>query len=129
MGHLIRDEVDSLTQIPIVSLHGKNRKPRPEHLAEIDLLLFDLQDVGARFYTYLSTLHLVMEACGENNITNDSFGSPKPQWALCRRPCDGGCFYKGYLGKHNIPIVHGLTLGEFAKMINGEGWLVNGSSV
>ena len=124
-GALIRDEIDSLTQIPIISLHGKNRKPRPEHLAEIDILLFDLQDVGARFYTYLSTLHLVMEACAENNIPMILLDRPNPNGHYVDGPVMEDA-YKGYLGKHNIPIVHGLTLGEFAKMINGEGWLVNG---
>ena len=123
-GALIRDEIDSLTQIPIISLHGENRKPRPEHLNEIDVLLFDLQDVGARFYTYLSTLHLVMEACGENNTPMIILDRPNPNGHYVDGPVMEDAF-KGYLGKHNIPIVHGLTLGEFAKMINGEKWLNN----
>ena len=123
-GALIRDEIDSLTQIPIISLHGENRKPRPEHLNEIDVLLFDLQDVGARFYTYLSTLHLVMEACGENNTPMILLDRPNPNGHYVDGPVMEDAF-KGYLGKHNIPIVHGLTLGEFAKMINGEKWLNN----
>ncbi|MDA8917759.1 DUF1343 domain-containing protein [Flavobacteriaceae bacterium] len=123
-GALIRDEIDSLTQIPIISLHGENRKPRPEHLNEIDVLLFDLQDVGARFYTYLSTLHLAMEACRENNTPMIILDRPNPNGHYVDGPVMEDAF-KGYLGKHNIPIVHGLTLGEFAKMINGEKWLNN----
>lgn len=124
-GALIRDEIDSLTQIPIISLHGKNRKPRPEHLKNIDAILFDLQDVGARFYTYLSTLHLVMEACAENTTPMIILDRPNPNGHYVDGPVMEDA-YKGYLGKHNIPIVHGLTLGEFAKMINGEKWLING---
>ena len=123
-GAIIKDEIDSLTQLPIVSLHGKNRKPQKKQLENIDLMLFDLQDVGVRFYTYLSTLHLVMEACAENNIPLVVLDRPNPNGHYV----DGPVMeeeHKGFLGMHSIPIVHGLTLGEFAQMINGEGWLNN----
>ena len=123
-GAIIKDEIDSLTQLPIVSLHGKNRKPQKKQLEDIDLMLFDLQDVGVRFYTYLSTLHLVMEACAENNIPLVVLDRPNPNGHYV----DGPVMeeeHKGFLGMHSIPIVHGLTLGEFAQMINGEGWLNN----
>ena len=121
-GAIIKDELDSLTQLPIISLHGKNKKPQAQHLENIDVLLFDLQDVGARFYTYLSTLHLTMEACAENNIPIILLDRPNPNGHYVDGPVMEDA-YKGYLGMHNIPIVHGLTLGEFANMINGEKWL------
>ena len=123
-GAIIKDEIDSITKLPIVSLHGKNRKPQKMQLENIDLMLFDLQDVGVRFYTYLSTLHLVMEACAENNIPLVILDRPNPNGHYV----DGPVMeeeHKGFLGMHSIPIVHGLTLGEFAQMINGEGWLNN----
>ena len=103
-------------------MHGKNKKPQAQHLKDIDVLLFDLQDVGARFYTYLSTLHLTMEACAENNISLILLDRPNPNGHYVDGPVMEDA-YKGYLGMHNIPIVHGLTLGEFANMINGEKWL------
>ena len=124
-GALIKDEIDSLTQLPIVSLHGKNRKPQREHFQNIDVMLFDLQDVGVRFYTYLSTLHLVMEACAENNIPLILLDRPNPNGHYVDGPVMED-EHKGFLGMHSIPIVHGLTLGEFAQMINGEGWLKEG---
>ena len=123
-GAIIKDEIDSLTQLPIISLHGKNKKPQPEQLANLGLILFDLQDVGARFYTYLSTLHLVMEACAENNIPLLILDRPNPNGHYVDGPVMEDEF-KSYLGMHNVPIVHGLTLGEFAHMINEEGWLNN----
>lgn len=124
-GAIIKDEIDSLTRLPIVSLHGKNKKPQPEQLNDLDLILFDLQDVGARFYTYLSTLHLVMEACAENKLPLLLLDRPNPNGHFVDGPVMEEEF-KSYLGMHSIPIVHGLTLGEFAQMINGEGWLKNG---
>ena len=126
-GAIIKDEVDSKTQIPIISLHGKNRKPNQEQLKDISMMVFDLQDVGVRFYTYLSTLHLVMEACAENNIPLLILDRPNPNGHYV----DGPIMeeeYKSFLGMHSVPIVHGLTLGEFAQMINGEGWLNNNKS-
>ncbi len=124
-GALIKDEIDSLTQLPILSLHGKNKKPQPEQLQGIDLMVFDLQDVGARFYTYLSTLHLIMEACAENQIPLLVLDRPNPNGHYVDGPVMEAP-YKSYLGMHSIPIVHGLTLGEFAHMILGEQWLSAG---
>lgn len=121
-GAIIRNEIDSLTQLPIISLHGKNKKPQQEQLLNIDIMLFDLQDVGARFYTYLSTLHLIIEACAENNLPLIVLDRPNPNGHYVDGPVMEDA-YKGYLGMHNIPIVHGLTLGEFAQMILGENWL------
>ena len=121
-GALIKDDIDASTQLPIISLHGKHRKPSPEHLKDIDIVLFDLQDVGVRFYTYLSTLHLVMEACAESNVPLLLLDRPNPNGHYVDGPVMEDQ-YKGFLGMHNIPIVHGLTLGEYAGMINGEGWL------
>lgn len=123
-GEVVVDEIDSLTQIPIISLHGEKRKPSVNQLKGIDLLVFDLQDVGVRFYTYLSTLHLVMEACAEQDIPLVVFDRPNPNGHYVDGPVleDN---YKGFLGMHNVPIVHGLTLGEYATMINGESWLPN----
>lgn len=123
-GAIIKDEIDSLTQLPIISLHGKNKKPQPKQLADLDLILFDLQDVGARFYTYLSTLHLVMEACAEQKIPLLILDRPNPNGHYVDGPVMESEF-KSYLGMHKVPIVHGLTLGEFAHMINEEGWLKN----
>ena len=124
-GAYIQNSIDPNTNTLIVSLHGKERKPQPESLQEIDLMIFDLQDVGVRFYTYLSTLHLVMEACAEQNIPLLLLDRPNPNGHYVDGPVMEDEF-KGFLGKHNIPIVHGMTLGEYAQMINGEGWLNNG---
>lgn len=124
-GAIIHDSIDELTQLPIISLHGKNRKPTPEQLENIELVVFDLQDVGVRFYTYISTLHLVMEACSENNIPLLLLDRPNPNGHYVDGPVLETQF-KSFLGMHPIPIVHGLTLGEFAQMINGEGWLTDG---
>lgn len=123
-GELIVDEIDSLTQIPIISLHGKHRKPTVEQLENIDIVVFDLQDVGVRFYTYLSTLHLVMEACAEQGIPLMVLDRPNPNGHYVDGPVLEDD-YKSFLGMHNVPIVHGMTLGEYATMINGEGWLAS----
>lgn len=123
-GAIIKDEIDSLTQLSIISLHGKNKKPQAKQLEDLDIIVFDLQDVGARFYTYLSTLHLVLEACAESNIPLLILDRPNPNGHYVDGPVMEDEF-KSYLGMHNIPIVHGLTLGEFAHMINEEGWLNN----
>ena len=123
-GELITDEIDSLTKIPIISLHGKHRKPAAKSLSNIDILVFDLQDVGVRFYTYLSTLHLVMEACAEQGIPMIILDRPNPNGHYVDGPVLEDP-YKGFLGMHNVPIVHGLTLGEYATMINGEKWMPN----
>lgn len=121
-GAHIDDSVDSKTGIPIISLHGNNRKPKPEQLADVDLVIFDVQDVGARFYTYISTMHYVMEACSENSKELIVLDRPNPNGNYVDGPIRKPEF-KYFLAMHPIPIVHGLTVGELAQMINGEGWL------
>lgn len=124
-GAHIKDGKDPISGLPVVSLYGKNKKPRPEQLQGIDLLLFDIQDVGARFYTYISTLHYVMEACAEQNIPLIVLDRPNPNGHYV----DGNILdmaYTSFVGMHPIPVVHGMTIGEYAQMINGEQWLENG---
>ena len=123
-GEDFENTIDPKTQLPLISLHGKHKKPQPEDLKDIDVIVFDIQDVGVRFYTYLSTLHLVMEACAENNISLLILDRPNPNAHYVDGPVLENEF-KSFLGMHNVPIVYGLTLGEYAKMINEEGWLEN----
>lgn len=123
-GELIKDGVDTKTGTPITSLYGDNKKPKPEQLKGIDIMVFDLQDVGARFYTYISTLHYVMEACAEANIPLLILDRPNPNGHYI----DGPILemkHSSFVGMHPIPVVHGMTIGEYAQMINGEGWLKN----
>ena len=123
-GEKISDQVDKKAKIKIVSLYGKKRKPKPEDLKDIEILIFDLQDVGVRFYTYISTLHYIMEACAENNISLIVLDRPNPN----SNYIDGPVLNpnnKSFVGMHEVPIVYGMTIGEYAKMINGEGWLRN----
>ncbi|MGJ8594174.1 MAG: exo-beta-N-acetylmuramidase NamZ family protein [Aquaticitalea sp.] len=123
-GELIKDGKDPKTGIPIISLYGNNKKPKPEQLNGIDVMVFDLQDVGVRFYTYISSLHYVMEACAEANIPLILLDRPNPNGAYV----DGPILEKehtSFVGMHPIPVVHGMTIGEYAQMINGEKWLKN----
>nr|WP_226913057.1 DUF1343 domain-containing protein [Flavicella marina] len=115
---------DAKTGLPIVSLYGKNKKPTKDQLQDIDLVVFDIQDVGARFYTYISTLHYVMEACAENNIPVMVLDRPNPNGHYV----DGPTLqieYKSFVGMHPVPLVYGMTIAEYAQMINGERWLKN----
>ena len=121
-GALINDEIDVKTGLPIHSLYGKNKKPSAEALNNIDLIVFDIQDVGARYYTYISTLHYVMEACAENNIELLVLDRPNPNAHYVDGPILDTA-YQSFVGMHPIPIVHGLTIGEYAQMINGSFWL------
>ena len=121
-GEIISDAKDPKTGIPIVSLYGKNKKPSPQQLKGIDIVLFDMQSVGVRFYTYLSTLQLVMEACAENNIALIILDRPNPNGHYVDGPVLD-LKYKTFVGMHPIPIVYGMTLGEMAQMIRGEGWI------
>ncbi|WP_396148702.1 exo-beta-N-acetylmuramidase NamZ domain-containing protein [Flavobacterium sp.] len=124
-GEVIKDGKDIKTNLPIISLYGNNKKPKPEQLADINIVIFDIQDVGARFYTYISTLHYVMEACAENNIELLVLDRPNPNGSII----DGPVLemeHKSFVGMHPIPVLHGMTIGEYAKMINGEKWLANG---
>ena len=110
--------------LPIISLYGKNKKPTSEQLRGIDIIIFDIQDVGARFYTYISTLHYILEACSEKNIKVVILDRPNPNGHYV----DGPILeekYKSFVGMHQIPIVHGMTIGEYATMIVGEKWIEN----
>lgn len=123
-GEHIVDGKDSKTGLPIISLYGDNKKPKPEQLEGLDVMIFDLQDVGARFYTYISSLHYIMEACAENNIELLVFDRPNPNGSIV----DGPILekeYTSFVGMHTIPLLHGMTIGEYAQMINGEKWLKN----
>ena len=121
-GAIIEDGIDSKTGIPIISLYGKNKKPKDEQLQGIDILVFDIQDVGVRFYTYISTLHYVMEAAAESNIKVIVLDRPNPNGHYVDGPILDTAF-QSFVGMHPIPIAHGMTIGEYAKMINGENWI------
>lgn len=124
-GETVRNDVDQKTGLPVISLYGQSKKPSPEQLAGIDAVIFDIQDVGARFYTYISAMHYMMEACAENNKKFIVLDRPNPNGAYIDGPVLQPA-QKSYVGMHPIPIVHGLTVGELARMINGEGWLKDG---
>jgi len=125
-GAVVNDAVDTKTGLPVISLYGnKHYKPTAEDLKDINLMIFDIQDVGTRFYTYISTLHYVMEACAENNIELMILDRPNPNGYLVDGPILDTA-YHSFVGMHPIPISHGMTIGEYAKMINGEHWLKNG---
>jgi uncharacterized protein YbbC (DUF1343 family) len=124
-GKHIEDTRDEKTGIPVISLYGSNRKPGKEQLTDIDIIVFDIQDVGVRFYTYISTMHYMMEACAENEIEMIVFDRPNPNGDYVAGPVLRGS-NKSFVGMHPIPVVHGLTVGELAKMINGEKWLADG---
>ena len=121
-GAKIEDETDEKTGLPIISLYGKNKKTTVEKLKGIEVLLFDIQDVGARFYTYISTLHYVMEAAAENNIKVIVLDRPNPNGHYIDGPIREKGF-ESFVGMHPIPIVHAMTIGEYAQMINGEKWI------
>ena len=123
-GEKVEDGKDTKTGLPIISLYGKNKKPSSEQLKNIDVVIFDIQDVGVRFYTYISTLHYIMEACAENNIPLIVLDRPNPNGHYI----DGPTLeieHKSFVGMHPVPLVYGMTIGEYAQMINGEAWLKN----
>lgn len=123
-GEIIGEEIDKKTGIPIISLYNENKKPQKDDLKNIDVLLFDIQDVGVRFYTYISTLHYVMEAAAENDIPLILLDRPNPNGFYI----DGPLLepkYTSFVGMHKVPIIYGMTIGEYAQMINGELWLKN----
>lgn len=120
-GEVVKDGKDSRTGTPIISLYGNNKKPTAEQLQGIDVIVFDIQDVGARFYTYISTMHYVMEACAEHKKEFIVLDRPNPCDYI-----DGPILepsFRSFVGMHSIPVLHGCTVGELARMINGEGWL------
>jgi uncharacterized protein YbbC (DUF1343 family) len=121
-GQHLKNGIDSKTGLPIVSLYGKHKKPTRRDLQNIDILVFDIQDVGVRFYTYLSTLHYIMESATESRIPVIVLDRPNPNGGRI----DGEVLnmkYKSFVGMHPVPILYGMTIGEYALMINGEGWL------
>jgi uncharacterized protein YbbC (DUF1343 family) len=124
-GEKVGNDTDAKTGLPIISLYGKNRKPSKESMADVDIVIFDIQDVGARFYTYISTMHYVMQACAENNKLLLILDRPNPNGHYVAGPVLDMKF-KSFVGMHPVPIVHGLTIAELASMINSEHWLDSG---
>lgn len=123
-GAHIASSTDPKTGLPIISLYGNNKKPQPEQMKDLDVVVFDLQDVGCRFYTYISTLHYVMEAAAENHVQVVVLDRPNPNGYFV----DGPVLepkYRSFVGMHPVPVVYGMTIGEYAQMINGEHWLAN----
>ncbi len=126
-GEKVSDNIDAKTGLPLISLYGSHKRPTSKQLKGIDVILFDLQDVGVRFYTYLSTLHYVMEAAAENHIPLIVLDRPNPNAAYI----DGPVLqekYHSFIGMHPVPVVYGMSIGEYARMINGEKWLRNGQT-
>jgi uncharacterized protein YbbC (DUF1343 family) len=123
-GERVTNTVDAKTGLKIISLYGRNYKPKSSDLSDVDILLFDIQDVGVRFYTYLSTLHYVMEACAENGKQLIVLDRPNPNGFYVDGPVLD-LKYKSFVGLHPVPLVYGMTIGEYALMINGEKWLKN----
>jgi len=124
-GEKVKDNTDIKTGLPVISLYGKHKKPTPGDLKDVDVVVFDIQDVGVRFYTYISTMTYVMEACAENGTDFIVLDRPNPHGGYI----DGPVLepdYSSFVGMHKVPVVHGMTVGEYARMVNGEGWLNNG---
>jgi uncharacterized protein YbbC (DUF1343 family) len=121
-GEAIKSGFDTKTGLPVVSLYGDNKKPKPEQLLGVDIVLFDLQDVGVRFYTYISTLHYVMEACAEAKIPLVVLDRPNPNIDIIDGPVLD-LANKSFIGMHPVPVLYGMTIGEYAKMIQGENWI------
>jgi uncharacterized protein YbbC (DUF1343 family) len=121
-GEKVADDVDTKTGIAIKSLYGNNKKPTNKDLQGVEIMVFDLQDVGARFYTYISTMHYVMQACAEQNISIIVLDRPNPNGYYVDGPVLQDSF-ASFVGMHKVPVVHGMTIGEYALMINGEKWL------
>lgn len=121
-GEHLENGVDVKSGLPIISLYGKHKKATPEDLKGVDTLLFDIQDVGVRFYTYLSTLHYVMEAAAENNLSVIVLDRPNPNGERIDGPVLKKA-YRSFVGLHPVPVLYGMTIGEYAMMINGVGWL------
>lgn len=126
-GSKIIDEIHSRHDIEIISLYGKKRKPSAEDFSGLDIIVFDMQDTGARFYTYISTLQYVMEVCAEAGVKLLVLDRPNPNGHYVDGPVLDTNF-RSFVGMATIPLVHGMTVGEYALMLNGEGWLTNGLS-
>lgn len=127
-GESVKSGKDEKTGLPVISLYGKNKKPTDEQLIGLDYVIFDIQDVGTRFYTYISTMSYVMEACAQNDVGFWVLDRPNPNgWYVDGPVLDQQ--YSSFIGLHSIPIVHGMTVGEYATMVNEEGWLKDGYRV
>lgn len=126
-GEHVKDGMDETTGLPVISLYDESRKPSSENLKDLDVVVFDLQDAGVRFYTYISSMHYMMEACADNGVDFIVFDRPNPNGDYFDGPVLEPEF-SSFVGMHPIPVVHGLTVGELAKMIQGENWLENGVS-
>lgn len=122
-GAVVGDEKDAKTGIPIISLYGRNEKPTKKQLADIDLMVFDIQDVGCRYYTIINTLEHVMDACAENNKELLILDRPNPNGYVVDGPVMTDDRFKSGIGIHHTPMTHGMTIGEFAQYLNGEGYL------
>ena len=116
---------DPRSGLPIISLYGPNKKPKPAQLEGVDIILFDMQDIGVRFFTYISSLHYMMEACAENGKKLIILDRPNPNGGYVDGPVLEKEF-KSFVGMHPVPVVHGMTIGEYGTMVNGEGWLTGG---
>lgn len=127
-GEKVGNSIDQKTGLPIVSLYGNNKKPSAAQIGDLDVVVFDLQDVGTRFYTYISTMHYIMEACAEQGKKVVILDRPNPNAGYVDGPMLKPGF-ESFVGMHPIPIIHGLTVGELAQMINGEKWLKGGLTV
>nr|MBP6624429.1 DUF1343 domain-containing protein [Chitinophagaceae bacterium] len=123
-GEKIKSGIDTKTGLKITSMYGASKKPSKESMQGIDLVVFDIQDVGARFYTYISSLQYMMEACAESQVPLIILDRPNPNGFYVDGPVLESK-YKSFVGMQQIPIVHGMTVGEYAQMLNGEGWLVD----
>ncbi len=121
-GEKVNSDKDAKTGLPIVSLYGSNKKPKAEQLRGVDIVVFDLQDVGVRFYTYISTMHYVMEACAESNIPIIVLDRPNPNIDIVDGPVLE-LAHKSFIGMHRVPVLYGMSIGEYAQLINGENWI------
>lgn len=127
-GAAVNSGRDGKTGLPVISLYGERKKPSYEDLREVEVVVFDIQDVGARFFTYISSMTLMMEACAENGIEMIVCDRPNPNGGIIDGPVLEPAF-KSFVGQHSVPVMHGMTVGEYAQMVNGEGWLKNGNRV
>jgi uncharacterized protein YbbC (DUF1343 family) len=127
-GEHVKNGIDLKTGISIISLYGNNKKPKPEQLKGIDIVVFDIQDVGVRFYTYISTLSYLMEAAAENKVEVIVLDRPNPNDGFIDGPVLKPAF-SSFVGLHKVPVVYGLTIGEYGKMVNGEHWLKSGLQI
>ncbi|WP_462168548.1 exo-beta-N-acetylmuramidase NamZ family protein [Pseudoalteromonas lipolytica] len=127
-GAHVKSTVDAKTGIDVVSIYGSNKKPNPEALADLDVIIFDIQDVGVRFYTYISSMHYMMEAAAENGKAFIVLDRPNPNIAYVDGPILNPKF-RSFVGMHEIPVLHGMTVAELAQMIKGEGWINNAAEL